>query len=265
MSELEGQTTQPVTGLDFGNRETILSDLFVALADTLVDDFDVAELLDRLVQTCVEVLDVAAAGVLLLDGRQRLNLVASTSHSVEELEVFQVQADEGPCLDCARTRRPLEVPDLDVGGSRWPRFSATARALGFRAVNALPLRLRSQAIGGLNLFHSEPMVMPARDVHVAQALADVATIGILQQQHVQQAAILTDQLEGALTSRIVIEQAKGILAQSGNVTMSVAFAQLRQYARDHNLKLSAVAQGTVDRDIAPATIVQGRQAKSIRP
>lgn len=194
--------------------------------------------------------------MLLLDGRGRLRLVASSSEGAEELEVFQVQADEGPCLDCARTRTAVAVPDLAAVVARWPRFCAAADALGFRAVHAVPLRTRSEALGGFGLFHNEPTVLQRRDVHTAQALADVATIGILQQHHAHQSDALTEQLQGALDSRVAIEQAKGMLAESGHVTIDVAFDQLRRYARDLNLKLSQVAQSVARRDLAVATIIE---------
>ena len=254
----ESQTAAAPTGiLHGGSREEVLADLFVALADTLVDDFDVVELLDRLVHTCVDLFDVTAAGLLIMDGQRRLRLVASSSDRAEELEIFQLQADEGPCLDCARTRIPVTVPDLDAADARWPQFCAAAALLGFRAVHAVPLRLRSETLGALNLFHTEPTQLQPRDLHTVQALADVATIGILQQQHASQSTALTDQLQGALASRVAIEQAKGILAESGNVTMDVAFAQLRRYARDHNLKISELAQAISTRDVPASAIIEG--------
>jgi GAF domain-containing protein len=244
-------------------REPALADLFVALADTLVDDFDVVELLDRLVHTCVDLFDVTASGLLLLDAQHRLQLFASTSERAEELEVFQVQADEGPCLDCARTTMPVAVPDLQAERNRWPRFSATAAKLEFRAVHAVPLRLRSEALGALNLFHSEPTVLPAADLHVVQALADVATIGILQQRHLHESSVVADQLQTALASRVAIEQAKGILAESANINMTIAFAQLRRYSRDRNLKLSDVASAVASRELAAATVINATASKLV--
>jgi GAF domain-containing protein len=238
------------------SRESALADLFVALADTLVDDFDVVELLDRLVSSCVDLFGVASAGVLLLDGTRRLRLVASSSERAEALEAFQIQADEGPCLDCARSMRPVSIPDLEAARERWPRFCAAADVLGFRAVHALPLRLRTVGLGGFGLFHTEPTVMQPHDLHTAQALADVATIGILQQEHVHRSATVAEQLQGALDSRVAVEQAKGILAESGNVGMDVAFAHLRRYARDRNLKLSQLAQSIARREIGATTIIQ---------
>jgi transcriptional regulator with GAF, ATPase, and Fis domain len=241
------------------SREETLSDLFVALADTLVDDFDVVELLDRLVSTCTELFDVTAAGVLIFDVNRQLRLVAASNERAEHLEVFQIQVDEGPCLDCARSRTPTSVTDLRTAADRWPRFYPAAEIVGFQAVHAVPLRLRQEGLGALGLFHSTPTELPARDLHAVQALADVATIGILQQQHTHQKTILTNQLQGALDSRIAIEQAKGILAESGNVTINVAFSRLRHYARNHNLKLSNLAQAVTTREIRAAEILSAAE------
>lgn len=237
------------------SREEALANLFVALADTLVADFDFVELLDRLVATCVELFEVNAAAVLVLDAKGRLRLVSSTNERAERLEIFQVQVDEGPCLDCARSRMPVTVTDLQAEQARWPRFAAAAEIVGFRSVHAVPLRLRSEGLGALGLFHGESTAFAGRDLHTIQALADVATIGLLQQQHAQQASIINEQLQGALDSRVAIEQAKGILAEAGNVEMDVAFQQLRRYCRDHNLKLSYVAHAVANREIAAAEVV----------
>jgi transcriptional regulator with GAF, ATPase, and Fis domain len=257
------QQSVPTTDGPTASREEKLADLFVTLADTLVADFDVVELLDRLVTACVELFDVSGAGVLLLDSNRRLRLVASSNERAEHLEIFQVQADEGPCLDCARSRTAVTVPDLEAERHRWPRFAAAADIVGFHAVHAVPLRLRAEAVGALGLFHGTPTDLPPRDLHTVQAIADVATIGILQQQHAHQASIMTDQLQGALDSRVAIEQAKGILAESSNITMDVAFQHLRRYARDHNLKLSAVAQTVVSRKLSAAVLLAAIQGRSI--
>jgi GAF domain-containing protein len=239
-----------------GEREVALVDAFVALADTLVDDYDIVELLDRLVNECVKLLGASAAGLLLFD-RDQLRLIASSSERVEHLEVFQVQADEGPCLDCARSAQPISVPDLDAVRERWPVFCAAASEAGFRAVHAVPLRLRSQAVGGLNLFDQEIRTWTDQELHVAQALADVATIGILQERAIHRSDELTQQLQTALNSRVIIEQAKGMIAEHSQVDMTTAFAQLRRYARDRNLKLSLLARevvaGTVPRTAFDAT------------
>ncbi len=255
MTDSAKLTRPTATEPDDASREEVLSELFVALADTLVADFDVVELLDRLVSSCTELFHVSAAGVLIFDSTRRLRLVAASNQRAEHLEVFQIQVDEGPCLDCAHNRTPTSVPDLSTAKDRWPRFYPATEIVGFRAVHAVPLRLREVGLGALGLFHTTPTSLAVRDLHTAQALADVATIGILQQQHVHQAAILNDQLQGALDSRVAIEQAKGILAENGNITIDAAFDRLRRYARDHNLKLSQLARAVSAREIRGADVL----------
>jgi GAF domain-containing protein len=238
-------------GPSAGSREQMLADTFVLLADTMVDDYDVVDLLDQLVNACVLVLGVTAAGLLLDDQKGNLALVASSSQESRLLELFQLQNNQGPCLDCVRTGTAVTSGDLDVDRDRWPLFVPAARMAGFRSVAALPLRLRDQVIGGLNLFMVSPREVPLNDRRLAQALADVATIGILQQRSLHRSHVLSEQLQNALTSRVVIEQAKGVLAERGQLTMEAAFNALRRYARDHNLKLTEVAHHVVTASLDP--------------
>ena len=232
------------------DREQALADLFVLLADTLVDDYDVVELLDRLTTACVDLLGVRAAGLLLDDQKGNLAVVASSSDEIRLLEVFQLQTNEGPCLDCFRTGTAVTSADLDAENARWPRFVAAALAAGFGSVAALPMRLRSQTIGALNIFHARAEPVSARDQRLAQALADVATIGILQHRAAHRSSTMAEQLQHALNSRVVIEQAKGVLAERLAVDMDTAFEALRQYARSHNLKLTETAHAVTRGDIA---------------
>jgi transcriptional regulator with GAF, ATPase, and Fis domain len=236
-------------------RSVALAEVFVALADTLVDDYDVVDLMDRLVHACVELFDIAAAGLLLVDQRGGLQVVASTSEQARVLELFQLQSEEGPCLDCVALGQAITVGDLDDERKRWPRFVDAAAGGGFNAVHAMPLRLRSEMVGGLNLFGSERRALTAHEQRLAQALGDIATIGVLQQRSVHRSALLAEQLQTALDSRIVIEQAKGILAQRGGTDMDEAYRALRQYARDHNLKLSAIAAAVVRDELDPAELI----------
>ncbi len=242
-----------------GGREKTLAETFVLLADTLVDDYDVVDMLDQLVAACVNLLGVTAVGLLLDDQRGSLALVASSDESSRLLEIFQLQTDEGPCLDCVRTGTAVTSDDLARDRDRWPQFVPAALDAGFRSVAAVPLRLREQTIGGLNMFHARPAPIPEDDRRLAQALADVATIGILQRRSTHRSAVMAEQLQHALSSRVAIEQAKGVLAERSGAGMDQAFASLRRYARTHNLKLTDVALAVVrgeldvtDRPAAPS-------------
>jgi GAF domain-containing protein len=232
-------------------RDSRLARHFVALADTLVDDYDVADLLDRLVLSCLDLLDVTAAGLLLVDPMGHLQLVASSSEATRVVEIYQLESQEGPCLEAFRTGRPVAVGSGEELHRRWPSFAESASSEGFQAVHAYPMRLRDTTIGALNLFGSGSSAMSVEDMEIAQSLADVATIGILQQRSLHRAELVTEQLQAALNSRIVIEQAKGVLAEYGHVDMESAFNALRSYARDGNVKLGVAAQHLVRREISP--------------
>jgi hypothetical protein len=226
-----------------------LSATFVELADTLVADFDVLDFLHLLVTRCSELLNVSATGVLLADPAGDLRVMAASSEQVRLLELFQLQNDQGPCLDCYRSGQPVRVTDLSAVEVRWPRFTAQARRQGFGAVVALPMRLRHDVVGAMNLFSVTPG-LDAADAQIAQALADVATIGILQHRAQRQADSVVTQLQTALDSRVLIEQAKGMMAERLGVTMEEAFTTLRSHARAHHRHLSelagAIAAGTED-------------------
>lgn len=224
------------------SRESALVNTFVDLADTLVADFDVVELLSRLADSCVNVLNVDAAGLMLISPEGDLRVMASSSEAMRILELFEIQAQEGPCLDCYRTGEPVVNQDLAANQQRWPTFSVEALEAGFNSVHALPMRLRGTIIGALNLFHKLPGKMAENDVAAAQAFADVATIAVLQHRAAIEARVIKDQLNFALNSRIIIEQAKGMIAERENLDMDTSFSRLRTYARDNNRRLIDVAK-----------------------
>ena len=230
-------------------REGQLVDAFATLADTLVADYDAVDLLQTLVENCRDLLDVTAAGILLADASGSLEVVASTSEASRLVEVMQLSAQAGPCIDCFTSGATVSVPDISQSPPKWNRFRESAAEQGFASVFALPMRLRETTVGALNLLRAETGELNERDVRAAQALADVATIGILHARSLSESDAVRDQLQRALSSRIVIEQAKGVLSQTGNVTTDEAFHRMRQYARSHGMLLSNVAENLVARTL----------------
>jgi GAF domain-containing protein len=223
----------------------LLSATFVELTDTMVADFDIIDFLHVLTTRSVELLDVSAAGLLLADPRGELRVVAASSEAARLLELFQLQSDQGPCLDCFRSGQPVAGTDLSAD-PRWPQFAQQAGQAGFSAVQALPMRLRDQVIGALNLFRGTVGVFDPEVVHVGQALADVATISLLHDRSMRRTDTLNEQLQTALNSRVVIEQAKGKLAERLGIDVDQAFALLRDQARNRNQRLSDLARAFVD-------------------
>ncbi|MHA6764963.1 GAF and ANTAR domain-containing protein [Streptacidiphilus sp. PAMC 29251] len=226
--------------------EQLLARTFVELADNLVADFDLIDFLRLLTDRCVGVLGASAAGVLLADRDGELRVMAASNEQARLLELFQLQNDEGPCLECYRTGVAVTIPDLATEADRWPRFVAQAQRSGFTAVQALPMRLRDEVIGALNLFSAGPAVSDPAAIPLGQALADVATISLLQQRSTQLSTLLNEQLQTALNSRVVLEQAKRKLAERLNIDMEQAFTALRGYARSHQRRLSDVALAFVN-------------------
>jgi transcriptional regulator with GAF, ATPase, and Fis domain len=230
--------------------QELLSDTFVDLADTMVDDFDVIDFLHLLSDRAVQLLGASAAGVMLADPRGQMRLVAASSEAVRLLEIFQLEGEEGPCLEVIRTGQPVIEPDLRHAQQRWPRFTPAALQAGFTTVHALPMRLRDQVLGGLNLFSDQAGPFDPANMRIGQALADTATIGLLHERNLRRAEVVSEQLQAALTSRVVLEQAKGKLAERLGLDMDTAFTTLRRYARDHNLRLSDLAQNFINSDPA---------------
>ena len=226
-----------------------LLETFVKLADTLIDDYDVVDLLQFLVDTCRDVLDTTAAGILLADSRGELEVVASTSEASRLVEMMQLSAEQGPCIESFRSGKRVSVPDIEDSKPEWWQFRGSAIAQGFRSMDALPLRLRDSTIGTLNLLRSSAGAAPEDTILAAQAFADVATIGILHERTLREGAILSEQLQAALNSRIIIEQAKGVVSHTRGVSIDEAFTLMRDYARSHSLGLSVVAARLVDRSL----------------
>ena len=238
-------------------RQALMATTFVEIVDTLVGDFDVVEVLTVLTSRCVELLDAAAAGILLADADGHLRVIGASTEQIELLELFQIQNDEGPCLDCYRTGAVVANADIE-SESPWPQFAAESVAGGFPSVCAVPLRLKDFILGCLNLFMTKPVPLADSDIALAQALADVASIAIVQDQAARDAAIREGQLQHALDSRIAIEQAKGMVAERDAVGMDEAFSRLRRYSRNTNQRLTDVAAGVVAGRIEIGSLAGGR-------
>jgi GAF domain-containing protein len=219
-----------------------LATIFVEIADTLVDEFDLLEFLHMLTERAAGLVGAAAVGLMLADQRGRMEFMAGSDENVRLVELFQLQNQEGPCLEAFRTGTPVINVDLAEAAGQWPRFAPRATAAGFRSVHAFPLRLREQVIGALNVFgYTKGGQLAESDIPIIQSLADLATIALLQERAIRRGEELTEQLQGALNSRIVIEQAKGAIAQVQGVTVDEAFAVIRAYARSHNHRLTDLA------------------------
>jgi transcriptional regulator with GAF, ATPase, and Fis domain len=235
-------------------REQRLGQVFVELADTLVDDFGVIDLLHVLCDRSVELLQADAAGLILTDQRGQLHVMASTTEEALLLELFVLQNDEGPCLDCYSTGRPIVNVDLDEVDQRWPRFHAATIRAGYRSTHALPLRLRGTTVGVLNLLCIDRSTLSQDDISLGQALCDVATVALLQERSLREGEILAEQLQGALNSRIMIEQAKGILAARAGIGVDAAFNLMRDHARRDHQQLSVIATALINGTLTEAEL-----------
>jgi GAF domain-containing protein len=218
-----------------------LADVFVEFADTLIDDYDVIEFLMIVTNRTAELLEASDVGLLLADQRGRLQFMAASNEDVKRLELFQVQVYEGPCLEAFQSGRPVVNVNLAEASERWPRFAPRATADGYRSTHAFPLRLRQEVIGAIGVFDTDVRQWTLSEIHIVQALAHVATIGLLQERAIRRGEILAEQLQSALNSRIVIEQAKGAIAQFRDVSVDDAFLLLRDHARRTNSRLGEVA------------------------
>jgi GAF domain-containing protein len=238
------------------SREQDVVGVLVSLAGSMVTgEADVVELLAQLTSDCARLLDVAEAGLLLADHRAVLHVMAASSELAAHVEAMQVQRAEGPCLECYHGGRPVHVPDLEDQRDRWPQFVPTALAAGFASVHAVPMRLRDTVLGSLGLFGASAGQLNDADLDLAQGMADVASIALVQERAASDTQAVNDQLQQALTSRVVLEQAKGVLSHTADVDMPAAFAMLRTYARDHNLRLGALAHDLVQRTTPAQAVV----------
>ena len=246
--------------------EGSLTRAFVSISSRLANGADPVELLSYLTAECARLLDVASAGLLLADARGVLHVMAASSERTHELEVFQVQRAEGPCRDCYLSGAPVSIADLSEHADRWPVFVPAARAAGFASVHALPMRVQELRLGTLGLFGTSVGVLNDADLSLGQALADVASVAIVQDRSMTDRSKINSQLQTALTSRVLLEQAKGILAQQGDLDMIEAFQVLRHYARDHNRRLTEVARAVSNREISAKDLLKhahARRAKNV--
>lgn len=246
------------------SREQRIIETFVELADTMVDEFDVIEFLHHLAERCAELLDCAEAGLLLADAAGLLRVMASSSERSEALELLQSQNSEGPCFECFHRGRPVFSENLAADSARWPMFAPAAIDKGFRSVQALPMRVRAETVGALNLFRAEPGRIGERDVALGQGMADIAAIALLHERTVRESRGIVEQLQAALNSRVVIEQAKGLLAERAQIGVDSAFERLRGYARARNRRLSDVARELIDGRLDHAAVLSGPAAGGSR-
>ncbi|ASR34464.1 transcriptional regulator [Prauserella marina] len=238
-------------------RDQQLASTFVSLADTLVANFDVLDFLGLLTERAVDLLDVDAAGVILSDQRGGWRPTAGSSEQAELIEVLAAQTRQGPCLDCVRSGVTVASADLGAESDRWPDFAPAAVNAGFRAACAVPMRLREDVIGALTLLGTSPVAIDEASVALGQALADIATIGILQQRAIRHDEVVSEQLQATLHHRTVVEEAKGVLAEVGGLDMHRAYLALRDYARTHQLRLSEVARDIATSVLDPHELVTG--------
>lgn len=246
------------------DREHEVGLAFVSIASALVGEYDIADLYTTLTRSSVDLLDVSSAGLLLADPHGQLRLAAASSDPTRDLELFVLQSEQGPCLDCFRGDVAVSVADLGAEVARWPRFVPTALEAGFRSVHALPMHLRGVRLGTLGLFGTTVGSLDSPDLELGQALADVASVALVVNQTSVDRLRHTQQLQTALDSRVVLEQAKGQLAQVGTVSMESAFGALRLYARDHNERLSEVARKVVARELTGIQILAYASSKDVR-
>jgi len=244
----DGYGSARESGEDTKRRERLMARAFVRLADTLTDEFDIVEFLQSLSADSVEIIGAEAASVMLANAHGELRLVASSEERMRLLELFEIQSAQGPCLDAFGSGQAVQASGAE-SHARWPVFAPRASEAGFRVLCAVPMRAHAEIIGALNLFRRGNQLFSDADLEIARAMAQVATVALIQEQAIRERSMLAGQLQAALRSRIVIEQAKGMLAEHLSTTVDEAFQLLNSYARDHNRRLTEVARDVVDRKI----------------
>ena len=232
-----------------GDYDKLLAETFVTVADTMVTDFDLVDFLSLLANRCVELFEAGEAGIMLVDEAGHMQVVASSSHQMRLLELFELQHDDGPCPDAFSSGKKVESADLNETAERWPMFGPEALDAGFSAAFAFPMRLRDKTIGALNLLREQKGLLTDEQAVAAQALADVATIGILHHRATEEYRLLSEQLQYALTSRVTVEQAKGVVSHQLGIDVDTAFEHLRSYSRRTNQRLVNVATAIIDRSM----------------
>jgi transcriptional regulator with GAF, ATPase, and Fis domain len=245
-------------------REDDIVASFVSMSGSLAQGHDINEMLTQLAADCARLIDVSAVGLLLADPRGALHVMAASSERVADLEAFQAQREQGPCHTCYLDGQPVNVPDLAAAAARWPEFAVVAAKAGVASVHAVPMRLRDDTVGALNLFGATPGALKDADLRLAQALADVATVALIQDRAAADRNLVNEQLQNALDSRVILEQAKGVLSHSGDLDMTAAYAALRTYARDHNIKLTELSRALVNRAVPAALVVDHARTRDAR-
>lgn len=243
-------------------RERPITEAFRAIADSLVDDYEITDMLTGLTVDCARILDIASVGILLADEKGVLQVAATSTERMQLMELYQVQCRQGPCLDCYRDGTAVLVADLNRQRKRWPDFAAVALEAGYASVHAVPLRFRGKVLGTVGLFGTRPGALNAEDLKLAQAIGHVAGVALVTNKATADQIVINTQLQTALNSRVVLEQAKGVLAHSGNLDVEQAFTMLRGYARDHNLRLKDIAGAVVSRELPTGQVLDHARAKT---
>lgn len=221
-----------------------------AAASALVQAYDITDILASMLPQAAAALGAEAAALLVQQEDGELDLLASTSHAASELEIYQAQTKEGPCVECIRTRHPVTVVGRDLVIRRWPTIGRAMAASGYVGVHAEPLRWRGRALGGLNLFFGTASPLSEESLALAQTFADIMTLALVQTQEPSDRE-LASHIRKALDARTVVEQAKGVLMQTHDLDPGAAYQALRARASEQGVSLSEMARSLVWREYAP--------------